>query len=75
MPPSKFEIIFNPETGAITVNGPLHDKIFCFGLLEAAKMIVAQHQPAQQPPIVVPNRAADGVGVVDKVVAKILRGS
>jgi hypothetical protein len=35
--------------GNVLLTGPLHDKIFCFGLLEGAKMIVASggDQPAK----------------------------
>ena len=38
------------DQGGISVHGPIEDKILCFGLLEAAKITVANH---------VPNKVAD----------------
>jgi len=36
----KVTISYNKTTGSITVDGPLEDKIFCFGLLEIAKEVI-----------------------------------
>ena len=33
----EIHISFNPENGAVNVNGPIGDKIACYGVLEAAK--------------------------------------
>lgn len=42
VPPTLIQIVvtFNPSDGEINVNGPLHDKIFCLGILDIAKEIV-----------------------------------
>lgn len=37
---TEMSITYNNITGAITVNGPLENKIFCIGLLETAKEAV-----------------------------------
>jgi hypothetical protein len=31
------------EQGQLNVNGPIHDKLLCFGLLELAKEAVPEH--------------------------------
>lgn len=38
--------------GRVNITGPLPDKILCFGMLEMAKLLVAQFQ---QPKVQVPN--------------------
>lgn len=38
--------------GKVNVTGPLPDKILCFGMIEMAKLLVAQFQ---QPSVQVPN--------------------
>ena len=40
--PIKIEL--NNETGLITIDAPLHDKILCLGILELAKTIVINHK-------------------------------
>lgn len=40
------------DTGQLNVNGPLHDKILCLGLLEAAKQAVLNYNPEAQPKII-----------------------
>ena len=35
------------ELGQISVNGPLHDKILCFGMLEMAKEAVHNFKPGE----------------------------
>lgn len=34
--------------GSVQVNGPINDKVLCFGLLEVAKITIANHKPAEQ---------------------------
>ena len=34
--------------GGVNVQGPIHDKVLCLGLLETAKMIVVNHDPEVQ---------------------------
>jgi len=36
----RIEVLWDKEKGGITVNGPLEDKILCYGLLEYAKEVV-----------------------------------
>jgi uncharacterized phosphosugar-binding protein len=47
------------SNGQITVHGPLHDKILCYGVLDAAKDVVRNHKVEQKnilvPQIMVPN--------------------
>lgn len=43
--------VFADEGGRLQVQGPLHDKIACLGLLEAAKSLVIQHQANEVPRI------------------------
>ena len=31
------------ENGSISISGPIHDKILCYGLLESAKDAVREH--------------------------------
>jgi len=40
--------------GSVTINGPLHDKILCFGLLKMAEILVAEYKPENQRQIVIP---------------------
>lgn len=41
-------ITIDPTTGAVNVNGPIGNKMFCYGLLEMAREAIADHnkQPA-----------------------------
>jgi len=57
----KMEIILN-EDGTINVSGPLEDKILSFGLLEMAKLVVAQFQPQAANKIV---KVPPGAKIVD----------
>lgn len=34
------EISYDPKTGGVQVHGPIGNKLFCFGLLEMAKMVI-----------------------------------
>lgn len=52
IPKLQLTIRVDPD-GQISVHGPIHDKIFCLGLLEIAKKIVIEHK-VQQPKIIVP---------------------
>lgn len=42
------------EAGQLTVAGPLHDKVMCYGLLEAAKDAVRSHVVDPKPDVWVP---------------------
>ena len=42
------------QNGEISVSGPIHDKIFCLGIMEIAKRVILNHRP-EQPKIVVPS--------------------
>ena len=33
-------ITFDMETGALNVNGPMQDKVLCYGMLELAKDVI-----------------------------------
>lgn len=48
----KLTITFNQQTNQIRLDGPLQDKLFCYGLLRAAEYVIHDQQPS---PIVVPN--------------------
>jgi hypothetical protein len=52
-PRAKIEIILNAN-GSLTVNGPLQDKILCWGMLHAAENEVAKYNPEAQSPIMLP---------------------
>lgn len=53
-------IQFNEQTGAINVNGPIANKVLCYGILEIAKQAIADFKPNDSkialvnPPILVP---------------------
>jgi len=44
----RIEILFDQETGGITLNGPLDNKVLCYGLLEAAKEVVRDFMVKQE---------------------------
>jgi len=44
-------IIEVTEEGKVSMNGPLENKVLCYGLLEVAKDLVRNHQPS---PIIKP---------------------
>jgi len=47
--------------GSVSINGPINDKIFCYGLLEAARKALDDYQgQAQQPLIMLPNLRMNG---------------
>ena len=50
---TKLEIILE-DNGRITLNGPLNNKIFCYGLLVAAEEVIRSFQPSEQKLIEVP---------------------
>lgn len=54
-------VILMMDDGNINVNGPLHDKLLCFGLLKCAEMIVASYVPKEKPRVEV----ISGVAGVD----------
>ena len=41
-PVVKLEILLDQSTGAVTVNGPVDNALFCYGLLECARQSI-QH--------------------------------
>jgi len=44
-PDLRHQIIINVlGDGSLQMQAPLHDKILCMGILEMAKVVVAQHQ-------------------------------
>ena len=42
------------DNGSVLVNGPLNNKIICWGLLTAAQDVIRTYNPAEQPLIEVP---------------------
>lgn len=47
-------IISLEPNGQVTVNGPIANKLLCYGLLEAAKDAIKEWKPAETNRIVVP---------------------
>ncbi len=54
-------VITMEENGHINVNGPIENKILCFGLLKIVEKIIMDFQPPKVivPNIVVPNSIRD----------------
>jgi len=48
MPELTLTIVFNTDTGKIGVNGPIQDKVGCFGVLEVAKDAIREYHRAQE---------------------------
>lgn len=48
----EMRIEYDEQTGAVTLNGPLDNRLLCYGLLEMAKEIVSSNKPKVQPRIV-----------------------
>lgn len=48
----EMRIEYDEQTGAVTLNGPLDNRLLCYGLLEMAKEIVASNKPRATPRIV-----------------------
>ena len=42
----EFDIRFEIRTGKVEVNGPLNNKVLCYGILEAAKELVREYNPS-----------------------------
>jgi hypothetical protein len=40
--------------GGVEINGPLHDKILCFGMLKMAENMVGEWKPEKKQMVVVP---------------------
>lgn len=36
-------IVMDPQTGQVSLTGPINDKLFCYGLLELAKECIRTH--------------------------------
>jgi hypothetical protein len=70
MPPVKLEIILDRTTGQLTVNGPIRDKIFCYGILRAAEKVIEEYQPDA---VVVPGNGLENIRIGDFADAKITR--
>lgn len=49
----KLEIVLN-DNGSITVNGPIQNKLVCWGLLHAAADVIKDFNPQDKPLIEVP---------------------
>lgn len=47
-PKIQLAIMFDPTTGALSVNGPIDNLILCFGLLEMAKENLRNHHAKNQ---------------------------
>lgn len=43
----QMKILFKPMTGEISIEGPLNDKVMCYGILEQAKDVVRAFDPAK----------------------------
>jgi hypothetical protein len=43
----ELHIVLN-ELGQVSVTGPLENRLLCYGLLEAAKEVIAAHQAVNQ---------------------------
>ncbi len=46
-------ITFNPD-GRVTLSGPLHDRVLCYGLLEMAREVIYDFKNAQKIDLVKP---------------------
>jgi hypothetical protein len=55
------KITFNPQTGQVSVDGPVEQKLLCFGLLELAKDAVRNFVPS---PIIQPLNGGGGLSKV-----------
>lgn len=49
----KLVITLDPKTGQVRVDGPINDKILCYGLLEMARECIAEHTKQEQSRILV----------------------
>lgn len=47
-------IIELEPNGQVVVNGPIQNKLLCYGLLEAAKDAIKEYKPEEEKRIVVP---------------------
>jgi hypothetical protein len=45
MKKAEITITLNVETGQCNVTGPIHDKIFCYGLLELGRDLIRAYVP------------------------------
>ena len=52
-PQMKLTIALDPSTGQVNVNGPIGDRLLCFGLLEMAKEAINAHALQAQKQILV----------------------
>ena len=43
----KLEITFEVESGRVNVDGPLENRLVCYGMLEMAREIIARQTPAE----------------------------
>ena len=48
------EIRITLDKNGVRVEGPIQDKLLCFGLLEAAKDVVRSYDPAEAPRVIIP---------------------
>lgn len=38
-------ITFDPQTGRTKIDGPIHDKLLCYGLLEVGRQMIQTYNP------------------------------
>lgn len=50
----QLEILFDPSTGNIAVNGPIHNKVICFGILECAKNAIQNFEGGPATGLILP---------------------
>lgn len=57
-------LIIELQDGKLNVNGPIHDKTLCYGLLESAKDAIRDYVAENQSPILKPHimfpKSSDG---------------
>jgi len=46
--------------GSVSINGPIQDNIFCYGLLQAARKALDDYQGQDQPLIMLPKHRLNG---------------
>lgn len=56
-------IIERTDEGQVTINGPINDKILCYGLLETAKDAVREYNDSQRKSIITPVIQLPGNGI------------
>ncbi len=52
MPLFRLTVTLDTATNQVNVEGPLEQRLLCFGLLEEAKKVISEFVPKQQPMVV-----------------------